>query len=812
MQPGSGDGNATGPRDADRSIGRRTLVKGAGALALALGTVELAGRHAVLPRRVALRASTLPDIQFDIGRFLAAPHTVNDGGGSISVQMPPVHTVFVTARLNRTPTRADQRNLDRALATIEAAYAFAPQGIFTFVAYGIPYFRRLPDGLVSEHMPRLAADHRRFVLEEAVPGPTDVSPANPAITKQRFDVPVTIEGNDLLITVRSDSSAIITDVLAWLGGSNSLRGRRVPSPGLFKGLATVTSGRAQFVGASLPRTMAQAHGFSFAKQINWQSPMWMGFVDQHVNGSGPAAITTFAGNASARLTTARPGDYFDHGSIQHLSHVIEDLAQFYALPSATDAEGEPYTERVQYMFRSNPIPSTGHADQYRNGGGPAYLDNVFQGTGDAAANAQAKGTYQGEHRMGHLCALQRSSRAADGTPMHIRMDGPGLDSMDVPDGSAQPKLQFTAFVPTAEFFRVMRVNQASLDLVHRFGVADSDNGLERFLTATRRQNFLIPPRRHRAFPLVELAPLSKKRRTSEGLDQRPHGHVREAQAAEVEQRGLRVLQLQVLRAQRALDRLDREHRLQAGRVRVAHDERDVADAAGGRGRRDEPGDVGQGVTLERLPEHHVGIVDDGLADPGRGGDGAERGGCAQVELGERVRRSRRRWLRPDRERDRVGRRDHRQLVGHHVLREPDRADGVAVRDSGQPGDARVRRGLRGRRDVEPHAGLDVQRLAGAGVGDTVQVRHAVDGDVVLEAAAVEHRRADGGELDGLPEQVQLEEEPVRRREVRPGDQVEPGALPESGQVLQRPQVHRRGPLRGHRPVGGAGRRRPQRRP
>ena len=42
-------------------------------------------------------------------------------------------------------------------------------------------------------------------------------------------------------------------------------------------------------------------------------------------------------------------------------------------------------------------------------------------------------------------------------------------------------------------------------LVQQFGVDPDDNGLERFLTATRRQNFLIPPRRNRAFPLVELA-------------------------------------------------------------------------------------------------------------------------------------------------------------------------------------------------------------------------------------------------------------------------------------------------------------------
>jgi hypothetical protein len=60
------------------------------------------------------------------------------------------------------------------------------------------------------------------------------------------------------------------------------------------------------------------------------------------------------------------------------------------------------------------------------------------------------------------------------------------------------------FVPTADFFATMRRNQASLDLVSRYKVEPEDNGLERFITATRRQNFLVPPRRHRSFPLVEL--------------------------------------------------------------------------------------------------------------------------------------------------------------------------------------------------------------------------------------------------------------------------------------------------------------------
>jgi hypothetical protein len=32
------------------------------------------------------------------------------------------------------------------------------------------------------------------------------------------------------------------------------------------------------------------------------------------------------------------------------------------------------------------------------------------------------------------------------------------------------------------------------------------NGINAFIQATRRQNFLIPPRAHRAFPLLELMP------------------------------------------------------------------------------------------------------------------------------------------------------------------------------------------------------------------------------------------------------------------------------------------------------------------
>jgi hypothetical protein len=43
------------------------------------------------------------------------------------------------------------------------------------------------------------------------------------------------------------------------------------------------------------------------------------------------------------------------------------------------------------------------------------------------------------------------------------------------------------------------------DLSKKFDVPASANGINSFIRATRRQNFLVPPRRHRAFPLLEVA-------------------------------------------------------------------------------------------------------------------------------------------------------------------------------------------------------------------------------------------------------------------------------------------------------------------
>jgi len=382
--------------DSRGQISRRTALRQAGALAAAVAALEAAGPLAFVPQR-ALAAAAPSDIQFDISAFLSSPPQTF--GSGVKLQLPPVHTIFLTAALERTPGKADQAELDRVLAALETAYPWGAANLVTFVSYGLPYFRRLPGGLrgslVSGHMPREQSDHSQYVLEEAVAGPTDVGPANPHVHKVRFNVDVRIEHNDLLFTLRSDNAAFLTDVLAWFGGSGKLRGKAVKSPA-WTGLLSFTSSRHMFVQMGLPKSIATQHGLPFGDYIQHQSPMWMGFADQQVNGSGPAPICTFAGNSSAHLTTAAAGDYFDHGAIQHLSHLILDMLQFFAMKTPTSQPGADgtFVNRVQYAFHA-PNLVLGNKDQFTDGGGPSLLPNQNRGAHYADALGQLGGLGQG---------------------------------------------------------------------------------------------------------------------------------------------------------------------------------------------------------------------------------------------------------------------------------------------------------------------------------------------------------------------------------------------------------------------------------
>lgn len=180
------------------------------------------------------------------------------------------------------------------------------------------------------------------------------------------------------------------------------------------------------------------------------------------------------------------------------------MLQFFDIdtPSSTPGSDGEFTERVQDMFLAPPI-ADGNQDQYADGGGPVLMPNQNRGLHYAVRTAQGIGTENGEHRMGHLSCLQRTSRAADGAPIHIRIDGSGFDAMDVPGGVKVPKLQFTIFAPSR---RLLQEPADQPGLPRPAGQVRRQPERQRPRALPHRDppaELSRPARRHRAFPLAE---------------------------------------------------------------------------------------------------------------------------------------------------------------------------------------------------------------------------------------------------------------------------------------------------------------------
>ena len=135
----------------------------------------------------------LPDIQFDIGAFVHPAQTI----AGVLVDFGVLYTFLAPAALTPQPVQARPgQSSPSAMNAIEHRPTRSlPSGVFTFIAYGVPYFNRLPKSLSVASvvfMPRLSSPNTsRFALEEAVPGPTVMSaPLNPGVTKRLYNVPV----------------------------------------------------------------------------------------------------------------------------------------------------------------------------------------------------------------------------------------------------------------------------------------------------------------------------------------------------------------------------------------------------------------------------------------------------------------------------------------------------------------------------------------------------------------------------------------------------------------------------------------------
>jgi hypothetical protein len=454
---------------------RRLLQVAGGGVAVAAGAAALYGGLALIapPAR---RVVVPPPGGYPLGQYQIADYGTRvqpDPDSGVLVNIPPVWNLVITATLTRQPGLRDQQRLEAALRAVETAYPYSPAGVFALVAYGLPYFRSyIRSGVFAAHLPHMSA---------AAGG--DPDPVLLDAIRFPSDPPATLlETNEVAFHLRSDALDTLHDVQHALFNRGGTLAGQPASAADISDLFHITSVRTGFVGPGLPRRMAEQAHLTFASQIPASAPLFMGFTSSQQSGQAKEVAVSFDGQPDpllSPLTTAQPGDYFAGGTALHLSHLVEDLEKWYALS---------YDERVARMFHLNAATLPGRVT----------IDTFWINPNTGAVDAEQRQV------IGHNEAVQRGSRTPEGQALQLRVDFNTMDPLDASSATPAPGVHFLAFTPGAPIFHRSRIGMDATDLAPRYGLALSANGINAFIRATRRQNFLVPPRRHRAFPLIEL--------------------------------------------------------------------------------------------------------------------------------------------------------------------------------------------------------------------------------------------------------------------------------------------------------------------
>ena len=460
---------------------RRQLLAGGAAAGLAAGGIyELVDRLGGSPRRPAAEGLTPEQ------HLLQGVRIVEDNG--VEVVVPPLHHQLVTARVKVGERKSDlleaQRALENALAKLDRRFEQSPAGLGTTVAWGLPYFRRFVPKLADEHIPvDLRATKSKSkpvrVLLDSIRFPSD-----PAET--------ILEANDMAVLLRSDS---LDHVAA---GSKAI---------FDLDLFEVTSIRKGFAGGgfdggqSLPKKMAVAAQVPGSFLIPDRAELFLGFTSTQKAGLGPPKI------ANVEELGYSDGGYFTQGTHLAVSHITEDLEAWYV--------NFPHDERVATVFR----PGLKVKDA---------VQTVPQGPDDVSDAARVQRDFARTKQIGHSAAIQTVSRLpkttvgtsgaiyGPGTAIPHRADFNTLDNpfywsadpaRDGMSDTPAAGVHFVVFNPSSDDFNRGRM---AMDGVLPDGTKlpfhprDRGQGINSVLRTTHRQNFLVPPRVHRSFPLVEL--------------------------------------------------------------------------------------------------------------------------------------------------------------------------------------------------------------------------------------------------------------------------------------------------------------------
>jgi hypothetical protein len=461
---------------------RRKFLAGAvGAAAGAGGVYELVDRLTTAPVRARAAPRLLPE-----QHILEAQRIILDNG--VEVVVPPLHHELITAKVGVEPKPESlleaRHQLERALAGLEDEFEASPAGLGMTIAWGRPYFERF-----------VPAQARRHVPSDLRASKAKGKPTSALLDSIRFpsDPESTIlEANDVAVLLRSDRLANIAvghEALDGLGVFEKTSIRRGFTGGGFDG------------GQSLPKRMAIAADVPGAELIPDNAELFLGFTSTQKANLGPTRIANLE-----TLGYTEPG-YFAGGTHMHVSHIFEDLEAWYL--------NFEFSERVATTFRPG-------LDV------PANTRTVRQDLKDVETQAHVTRDFHRHSTIGHSGSIQPTSRlqrnfvGADGivyergTAIPQRADFNTLDNpfswsvrpvVDVQLAKPAAGVHFVVFNPTSDDFHR---NRLAMDGVMPdgtklpFAPRDRGQGLNSVLRTTHRQNFLVPPRRHRSFPLVEL--------------------------------------------------------------------------------------------------------------------------------------------------------------------------------------------------------------------------------------------------------------------------------------------------------------------
>ncbi|GGM65238.1 hypothetical protein J2752_000325 [Halarchaeum rubridurum] len=414
----------------DRGIERRAFVKSAlaigGASALA-ACLDRGGGDADVPTG---SPDARPERQHAWNDALA-----RDDHGNV---VEPTHRLLLLLDYEGegTPRAAEREQVERALATLEEAYAWSHEGLLSTMAYAPAYFER---------------------FDADLPESVDL-PAPEALAS--FEDP-TLDTPDALLYLASDHAHVLLAAeQALTGEQDTLNGLSVAHT--FDGVLSVAERRTGFKGDGTPAENQDANGVPTSQPVPEDAPLYMGFKSGYEKTQPPEARVTIQTGP------------FAGGTTQHASHMRLNLEQWY--------EQDDREARVGKMF----CPYHAENDVVEGTGDNLGTDAGMDKAKPAAAAAATDGVVGHNQKMVDV--------REDGRPIILRRDFDSTDGGHAGLHFVSFQRAIDDFVATRE-----AMNATALAADSPVGQR-TNNGILQYMDVTSRGNYLVPPRSKRALP------------------------------------------------------------------------------------------------------------------------------------------------------------------------------------------------------------------------------------------------------------------------------------------------------------------------